>query len=425
MALTDKGVKGLVRRGEPAKHFDKDGLYLIVNGRNAAHWERRYELRGKAHWMGMGRFKAFGLEEARKRNKLVSQQLADGIDPLAAKRASRAAQAVAAAKTMTFRECAESYIAAHRDEWRNAKHGSQWQNTLATYAYPIIGSLPVAEIDTPLVLRVLEQRVSAERGYPAGPLWTARRETASRLRGRIESILGWATVRGYRKGDNPARWKDHLAEALPNGRQASRVEHHAALAYAELPGFIAALKTREGIAARALQFLILTAARTGEVIRARWTEIDFDEKIWTVPAGRMKGGREHRVALSPQAIALLNDMPREDGNPFIFIGSQRGEGLSNMSLTAVTRRMGQGDITVHGFRSTFRDWVAERTNYPSEVAEMALAHAVSDKVEAAYRRGDMLAKRHRLARDWAEYCESPPARIRADSTVVPMRGQPS
>jgi integrase len=424
MALTVKKVDRLVRRGERGRHFDDDGLYLVVSSKNAANWQRRYELNGKAHWMGLGRIKAFGLEEVRRRNKAVSQQLADNIDPLAAKRASRAAQAVVAAKTMTFRECAESYIAAHRDEWRNAKHGAQWRATLETYAYPVIGSLPVAEIDTPLLLRVLEQRVKEERGYPAGPLWMARRETASRLRGRIESILGWATVRGYRTGDNPARWKDHLAEALPNGRAASRVEHHAALAYAELPGFMAAIKTREGIAARALQFLILTAARTGEVIGAQWNEIDFDEKTWTVPAGRMKGGREHRVALSPQAIALLNDLPREDNNEFVFIGSQRGEGLSNMSLTAVLRRLGQNDFTVHGFRSTFRDWCAERTNYPSEVAEMALAHVVSDKVEAAYRRGDLLAKRHRLAADWAAYCESP-ARTTTGSTVVPMRGQPS
>jgi integrase len=418
MALTVKRVDRLVRRGERGKHFDADGLYLIVNGKRAAHWERRFELAGAAHWMGLGRVAAFTLEEARKRNKAVSQQLADGIDPLAAKRAAKAAQAVVAAKTLTFKQCAEQYITAHRDEWRNGKHGAQWSSTLATYAYPLIGQLPVAEIDTPLVLRVLEQRVKAERGYPAGPLWMARRETASRLRGRIESILGWSTVRGYRTGDNPAKWKDHLAEALPNGRQAGRVEHHPALPYAELPAFMVALKTREGIAARALQFLILSAARTGEVIGARWSEIDFAEKTWTVPAGRMKGGREHRVALSPQAIALLNDLPRED-NEFVFIGSQRGEGLSNMSLTAVLRRMGLGDITVHGFRSTFRDWAAERTNYPSEVAEMALAHAVSDKVEAAYRRGDMLGKRHRLAADWAKYCESPP--VASGASVTPIR----
>ena len=274
------------------------------------------------------------------------------------------------------------------------------------FAFPVIGNLSVAAIDTGLVLKVLEQKVDAERGYPAGPLWQARPETASRLRGRIESVLGWATVRGYRQGDNPARWRGHLSEALPARNANGKVEHHAALPYAELPAFMADLRKREGVAAQALEFTILTAASTGEVIGARWDEIDLEAGVWTVPAGRMKAGKEHRIPLSSRAVELLKDLYREDGNDFVFIGSQAGSGLSNMAMTTVLRRMGRGDITVHGFRSAFRDWAAERTDFPNHVVEQALAHTIGDKVEAAYRRGDLFAKRAQLMAAWAKYCEA-------------------
>jgi integrase len=229
--------------------------------------------------------------------------------------------------------------------------------------------------------------------------------------------LAWATVRGYRAGDNPARWRGHLSEALPARNGIAKVEHHAALPYAELPAFMADLRIREGVAAQALEFTILTAARTGEVIGARWDEIDLEAGVWTVPAGRMKAGKEHKTPLSPRAVELLKDLYREDGNDFVFIGSQAGSGLSNMAMTTVLRRMGRGDITVHGFRSSFRDWAAERTNFPNHVVEMALAHVVGDKVEAAYRRGDLFAKRAQLMAAWAKYCDAPaPVGVK----VVPM-----
>jgi integrase len=414
VALTIKKVAKLVRRGEPGRHLDASGLYLIVSSKGNAHWERRYERHGRSHWMGLGGCTAFTLIEARERNRKVSQQLADGIDPLAHKRAQRAALQVAALKTMSFKEAAEKYIQENAEAWRNAKHGSQWRATLDTYVLPEIGSLSVADIDTPIVLRVLKQTVDGK------PFWNARPETASRVRGRIESILAWATVNGFRSGDNPARWRNHLDKALPKKTKISRVEHHAALPYRAIPEFMAALRTREGSAARALEFTILTAARTGEVIGAKWDEFDLADKVWTVPAGRMKADKEHRVALSTRAIELLTSLYHEDGNDFIFIGPQRGSGLSNMAMTAVLRRMQQNDITVHGFRSTFRDWAAEQTNFPSEVVEMALAHTIDSKVEAAYRRGDLLKKRFALAESWAAYCASPPQK--KDDIVVPMRG---
>ena len=369
--------------------------------------------------MGLGGLTTFGLAEARERARLLRQQIKDGIDPLAAKRAAKAERELAVAKALTFAQAAQAFYAQHEGQWRNRKHAAQFLSTLSTFAFPVIGNLSVAAIDTGLVLKVLEQKVNAERGYPAGPLWQARPETASRLRGRIESVLGWATVRGYRQGDNPARWRGHLSEALPARSANGKVEHHAALPYSELPAFMADLRKREGVAAQALEFTVLTAARTGEVIGgAHWDEIDLKAGVWTVPAGRMKAGKEHRIPLSSRAVELLKDLFREDGNDFVFIGSQVGSGLSNMAMTTVLRRMGRVGITVHGFRSTFRDWAAERTNFPNHVVEQALAHMISDKVEAAYRRGDLFAKRAQLMAAWAKYCEAPAS---ADAAVVPMR----
>ena len=346
MALT---VKRVERLKQPGRYLDGRGLYLQVLSKSNRSWLLRFQRDGRERWMGLGSVHDFSLDEARERARKARQQLKDGIDPLDARRADKAARALEAAKTMSFRQCAEAYIAANRGAWKNAKHGGQWTNTLLTYVYPHIGNLPAAAIDTGLVLKCIE------------PIWKDKTETASRVRGRIESILDWAGVRGYRTGDNPARWRGHLEHVLPAKSKVAKPTHHAALPYAELPAFMAELRTREGVAARALEFTILTAARTGEVIGARWSEIDLDQKQWTIPANRIKGGREHRVPLAPQAIKLLESAYREDGNDFLFIGAQSGAGLSNMSMTQLLKRMHRDDITVHGFRSCFMDfWLLPR-----------------------------------------------------------------
>lgn len=296
--------------------------------------------------------------------------------------------------TPTFKECAEQYIEAHRPRWSNPKHEAQWAATLNTYAYPVIGDQPVAKISnsagTDLVMKVLE------------PIWHEKTETASRVRGRIESILDWAKVRGYRDGDNPARWRGHLDKLLPPKSKVAPVKHHAALPYSDVPTFMRELRKQSGTAARALEFTILTAARTSEVLGAKRSEIDRKARMWLVPAERMKGRREHRVPLSDAALAIVDAAPNGE---YLFPGAKRGKPLSNMAMTMLLDRMGIRDqVTTHGFRSTFRDWGSEATDYPNELLEMAIAHTVGDKVEAAYRRGDMLAKRHRLMADWQSFC---------------------
>jgi integrase len=417
MALTVKKVQRALRKGERVMLSDKGGvdgvrgLYLAVHSKNSAHWALRFQLNGRARLMGLGSARDFTLSGAREKARKARQLLHDGVDPLEAKKAERAAQALASAKIMTFKQCADAYIKANQGGWKNEKHRAQWNTTLASYVLPKIGALPVGEVDIGQVLRCIE------------PIWREKTETASRIRGRIESILDWATVRRYRQGDNPARWSGHLEHVLPAKSKVAKVNHHAALPYRELPAFMAVLRQREGIAARALEFCILTAARTGEVIGATWGEIDFDSKTWTVPAGRMKAGKAHRVPLSEPAIDLLRDLPTEQGNEFIFIGSQQGAGLSTMALTAVLRRMGHGDVTTHGMRSTFRDWCAETTNYPNHVVEMALAHRISDAVEAAYRRGDLFKKREALAEAWSRYCMTPPSE--GGKVVALRKGAPA
>ncbi|MGO9401742.1 MAG: tyrosine-type recombinase/integrase [Xanthobacteraceae bacterium] len=413
-SLTVKKVSKLVRAGEPGKHLDSGsadavrGLHLVVVNKRNASWQLRYQIDKRTRWMGLGSARDVSLGKAREKAKREREKLADKIDPLAVRKAERATQRLAALKAITFAEAARAFVTQHDAAWKNRKHAAQVMSTLETYAFPVLGSLPVAAIDTPLVLRVIE------------PIWREKTETASRVRGRIESVLAWATVRGYRQGDNPARWKGHLQEALPARGKIAKVEHHAALPYAELPAFMTDLRQREGVAAKALMFTILTAARTGEVAGSKWSEVDLTNAVWTIAGSRMKAGKEHKVALAPQAVALLRDLPREgeDDDGYVFIGARPGTGLSDASMTAVLKRMGRGDITVHGMRSAFKDWASERTNYPNEVSEMALAHKVSDKVEAAYRRGDLLAKRKRLAADWAAYCFSPPAK----GEVVPIGG---
>ena len=314
------------------------------------------------------------------------------LDPLAQRR--EAQQQIADVKVMTFKECAEAYIATNQDGWKNLVHARQWPASLKTYVYPVIGHLGVQAVDLGLVMRCIE------------PIWTTKPETASRVRGRIERVLGWATVKGYRQGDNPARWQKHLENLLPAPAKVRPVEHHAALPYPEIAAFMAELRSEEGVAARALVFTILTAARTSGVIGARWDEVNVAERLWTIPGSRMKAGKEHRVPLSDAAMAIVEQMMPRDSD-FLFPGSRPGRQMNARALFDQLRRMGRGDLTAHGFRSTLRDWAAERTNFPAEVADLALAHSVGSKVEAAYRRGDLFAKRRQLAEAWAHFCSEP------------------
>ncbi|MGC2854151.1 tyrosine-type recombinase/integrase [Novispirillum sp. DQ9] len=407
MAGTKLTAKAVAALREPGRYADGNGLYLQVGKTGGKAWLLRYMLNGKAREMGLGALADVSLSEAREKASEARKLLSAGRDPLEARKEERQAAALEAAKAISFKGAAEAYITAHRAGWRNAKHAAQWSATLETYAFPVIGELPVADVDTGLVLRVLE------------PIWTEKPETASRVRGRIEAVLDWARVRGYRDGPNPALWRGHLAHLLPRRAKVRKVEHHAALPYAEIAAFMVALRQRDATAARGLEFAILTAARTGEVLGATWAEIDLEAAVWTVPADRMKAGREHRVPLSPRAAAILQAMAQEHGQEgYLFPSKRKGKPLSNMAFLMLLRRMGRADLTAHGFRSTFRDWTAERTAFPGEVAEAALAHVVGDKVEAAYRRGDLFEKRRKLMEAWADHCDRPSA---ADKNVVSLR----
>jgi integrase len=355
--------------------------------------------------MGLGPLGVVTLAQARGQAVACRGQLHEGVDPIEARRARRTAAQLEVANAITFQQCAEAFVAAHKPGWRNAKHADQWTNTLKAYAYPIFGALPVQQIDVAVIMRVLE------------PIWTVKTETASRVRGRVEAILDWAATRGYRGGENPARWKGHLENLLPKRSKVRKVKHHPALPYREIGAFMATLRAQEGIAARALEFTILTATRTSEVTGARRSELDGEVEIWTVPEGRIKGEKEHRVPLSEPASTVAKRMLTVDGTEFIFPGGKAGKPLSENAMLALLERMGRDNITVHGFRSTFRDWAAEQTNYPREVAEMALAHVVEDKVEGAYRRGDLFEKRRRLMDEWGRFCASPAEM----GKVVPIR----
>ncbi len=347
------------------------------------------------------------LAEARDAAAAARKLLRQGVNPIDQRRAARADGAAPVGPT--FAQVAGAYIATHEPSWRNAKHRYQWRSTIDTYASPVLGKLPVAQVDVGAVMQVLE------------PLWLAKTETAARLRGRIESVLDYATARGWRSGENPARWRGHLANLLPAPSKIARVEHHAALPWREVGAFMAALAKEEGVSALALRFAILTAARTGEVIGARWSEIDMADAVWSIPAGRMKAAREHRVPLCEGALDVLREMSKVRTNAkmdgYVFPGGKPGKPLSSMALLMLLRRMGRADLTAHGFRSTFRDWCAEGTNYPRELAEAALAHVLRDKTEAAYQRGDLIGKRRRLMADWATFC----ARPIATGDVVPLR----
>jgi integrase len=385
-----------VEQAGQGMHFDGDGLYLQVSGPESKSWIYRYTLKGKARWHGLGSARDVSLPNARKKRDKARVQVRDGMDLVAERKRVKVAQRLGGG--ITFRQAAENYITAQQNSdaaWSNEKHASQWSNTLKTYAYPIIGDLSVEAIERAHVIRVLD------------PIWTTKPETARRLRGRVESILDRAIARGERtNATNPAS-RGPLLKGLP--KQAKNKGHHAALPYAEVGAFMRDLQSREGIAALALEFTILTAARTGEVLGAKWTEIDTMARVWTVPASRMKGRREHRVPLSAPTLAVLERVRTAgQGSEHVFPNISRGRPLSNMAMLKALERLGRPELTAHGFRSTFRDWAAERTNFPGEVAEAALAHVVDDKTEAAYRRGDLFDKRRRLMDAWADYCVKAP-----------------
>lgn len=410
-----------VRTAKPCRYCDGDGLYLLVKKSGGQFWVFRYKVSGsKLREAGLGRAgegrNSVRLAEAREKASTLFRQVKSGIDPLSAREAmaaaAKAAAQDAAVKRVTFREAAQRFIDGHTPSWRNPKHAAQWAATIETYANPVFGDLPIGDVATTHVLAAIE------------PVWLSKPETASRLRGRVERILDFAKTRGWRAGENPAAWKGHLALTLPARSKVRKVEHHAALPWREIGNFMLTLQDQQGVGAQALRFAILTAARSGEVRGARWGEIDMSAATWIVPAGRMKGGREHRIPLSEAALDVLRDMAEvrvsNNSDALVFPGRDAARPLSDMSLTAVLRRMGRAELTAHGFRSSFRDWAAETTAYPTELVEMALAHAVGNKVEAAYRRGDLFEKRRRLMDDWAAYCLMRNAK--SNGEVVALRG---
>jgi integrase len=408
--MKDWTVKEVAAVRKPGQHRVSRQLYLQLTEEGARSWLFRYWRNGKDRWHGLGSCDLVTLAEARDKVIACRKMLLDGVDPIERNRAERMQALLATASTMTFRECGAAYIAAHEATWRNPKHRQQWPNTLETYVYPVIGDLPVQAVDVAHVMKILE------------PIWQSKPETAGRVRGRIETVLDWAKARNYRPKDseNPARWRGHLDQLLPKKTKVRRVRHQPAMPYRDVPGFMAGLRERDSISARGLEFTILAAVRTSEAIGATWDEIDIDAKTWTIPAERIKAERLHRVPLSARLLEILESIPREPGNPYLFIGARKGKGLSDMAMLELLRGMDGNGFTVHGFRSSFRDWCAEMTNYPREIAEAALAHVLKNDSEAAYQRGDLLEKRRRLMRDWARYCALPP---RAEGEVVPLAGR--
>jgi len=403
-------LKPLQVKSLPAgRHTDGGGLQLLVKKSGARSWVFRFMLDGKSRDIGLGAASgpdAISLAQARDAAIDLRRLVQSGIDPLQ-ERARIDAEGEAEAQAahiagITFKASAEAYIAAHSDSWKNAKHRAQWPSTLENYVYPIMGNLPVADISTEHVMAVIE------------PIWKTKPETASRVRGRIETILDAAKARGYRQGENPARWRGHIALMLPARTKLSR-GHHRALPYVDIPEFVSTLQTKDAMAALALEFTILTAARSGETIGATWAEVDLNKAIWTIPAERMKAGKEHRVPLGSRAIEILTTT-KSSGGDYLFIGNHGGK-LSNMAMAMLLRRM-DVDATVHGFRSGFRDWAAESTGFAHEVCEMALAHVIANQSEAAYRRGDLFEKRCKLMDAWACYCATP---VADSENVTPIR----
>lgn len=390
------------------KHHDGGGLYLQVVESGARTWLFRYMLNGKQRWIGLGSALNVRLAEAREKALEYRRLHADGIDPKAYRDKERQKRREELLGTVPFRQAAEEYIRSHEVGWSNPKHASQWSNTLRDYVFPIMGDKDVADISMNDLFGVLD------------PIWLTKTETATRIRGRIEKILDWAKVRGYRDGENPARWKGNLDTQLPSPNKVAKVTHHSALPWQKIGDFMSKLREREGVAALALEVLILTALRTSEVINARWDEFDLDNAVWTIPAERMKMNNEHRVPLTRRVVEILRTLEKASTGEHVFT-SANGRPLSNNALLALLRRMDRKDITAHGFRSTFRDWAAETTAYPSEVVEMALAHTIRNKVESAYRRGDLFEKRKRLMGDWAKFCNEPERRQTGSGNIISIR----
>jgi len=393
---------------KPGYYCDGGGLYLQVSKTGSKSWIMRYTLDGKPCEMGLGSYLTFTLADARKRATAQRKLLTDGINPLETKRTELLARRMAEANIITFDKAAHAFIEGNKAGWRNDKHADQWRNTLATYASPVIGKLPVSTIDTGHIMRILS------------PIWTTKTETATRVRGRIEKVLDWAKVQKFRAGDNPALWRGHLDKLLPKPSKVANEDPHAALPWSEIGAFMVALRAMQGSGARAMEIIILTATRTSEVLNAKWAEIDLDAKLWTIPKERMKAFKEHRVPLSDAVVTLLKAVKEESTEgKYIFNGKKKDSALSNMACLATLKRMERTDITVHGFRSTFRDWVSETTSYPRDVAEMALAHTIENKSEAAYRRGDLIEKRRALMSDWAAHC----AAVHVAADVVAIRAK--
>ena len=381
-----------VATAEPGKHEDGGGLRLVVSKGGAKKWVLRFTLKSKRREMGLGSFPGTGLAEARRKAENYRKLAKEGTDPIHARELETQQQS-----TPTFTNCAARYIQSHRRSWRNAKHARQWVSTLKTYARPVIGEMPVDEIDTHQILNILS------------PIWIAKTETAKRVQGRIENVLDFASAHKYRDEANPARWRGHLDKLLPKPSKVQKVTHHPAMPYEQVAAFMGAVQDYNSVSSKALQLLILTATRTSEVLNAEWHEIDLVNATWTIPAKRMKASREHRIPLSHQALALITTLPSVKGNSFVFPGMKPSRPLSNMSLLQFMRGLGygpsgdKGNYVPHGFRSSFRDWTGEVTSYPRDVAEMALAHAIENKVEAAYRRGDLFEKRRAMMQEWADY----------------------
>jgi integrase len=402
-------ARKIARLTEPGRypHGRVPGLLFQKSLTGGRSWVLRYRsIDGRQRMMGLGRYELVSVELAEELAKAAWRKILNGIDPLAEKE-QRMSGGSRVPLTITFKEAATAYIDVHEAGWKSAKHADQWTATLTSYAYPFIGEKPVNEITTAYIMEILQQ------DYEGKTLWVGLAETGNRLRQRIEAVLDWATASGFRTGDNPARWRGHLSKLLPSHAKVAKRQHQPALDYRAIPSLMAELGKRQGVAAKALQITVLVGARTNEITKARWREIDFENKIWTVPAERMKTSREHRVPLSPRAIEILKSLPTEAGNDFIFIGSEAGKPISNAAMHALLKRMALPSTTpgklavVHGMRSSFRDWAAECTNFPRELCEAALAHVVGDKTEKSYQRGDLLERRRKLMDAWTAYCFSP------------------
>lgn len=401
--LNSLAVKRAIKPGRLA---DGAGLYLQVSNGGAKSWIFGFMIRGKEREMGLGSVKTITLADARIRAAECRKMLVDGIDPIEARKAQVVKMAISESRMNTFDSCVESFLAANESGWKNEKHKAQWRNTLNQYASPVLGNLPMQAIDTALVMKVLE------------PIWQTKNETASRVRGRIERIISYATAREWREGENPARWRGHLDQLLPRPSKVKIVEHHKALPYQDVHSFLKKLRQREGFAALALEFTILTVGRTSQVLLAKWPEFRIEDSLWIIPAERMKVKKEHRVPLSARACEILETMRKATETEYVFPSDENdSEHFSDAALLAILKRMGL-DVTTHGFRSTFSDWAYETTAHSQEVIEMAMAHTVKNKTEAAYRRGDLLEKRRKLMDDWAKYVNSP---VGTRSKVIPMR----